>query len=62
MKINVILSQTQVDELYFSGRTTIIVDVLRATSTIVEALNNGAKEVIPVSSFEFAMKASGSFF
>lgn len=62
MKINVILSQTQVDELYFSGKTTIVVDVLRATTTIVEALNNGAKEIIPVSSFEFAMKASGSFF
>jgi 2-phosphosulfolactate phosphatase len=62
MKINVIFSQTQVDEMYFSGKTTIVVDVLRATSTIVEALNNGAKEIIPVSSFEFAMKASGSFF
>ena len=62
MKINVILSQTQVDELYFSGKTTVVIDILRATSTIVEALNNGAKEVIPVSSFEFAMKASGSFF
>jgi 2-phosphosulfolactate phosphatase len=62
MKINVILSPSQVDELYFSGKTSIVIDVLRATSTIIESLHNGAKEVIPVSSFEFAMKASGSFF
>jgi 2-phosphosulfolactate phosphatase len=62
MKINVILSQAQVDELYFSGKTTVVIDILRATSTIVEALNNRAKEVIPVGNLEFAMKASGSFF
>jgi 2-phosphosulfolactate phosphatase len=62
MKINVIFSPTQVDELYFTGKITVVIDVLRATSTIIEALNNGAKEIIPVNSFEFAMKASGNLF
>lgn len=62
MKINVLLSPSLVDELYFTGKTTVVIDVLRATSTIVEALNNGAKEVIPVNTFEFALKASGSIF
>jgi 2-phosphosulfolactate phosphatase len=62
MKINVILCPSQVDELYFTGKVTVVIDVLRATSTIIEALNNGAKEVIPVNSFEFAVKASGNLF
>jgi len=62
MKINVILSPANVDELYFSGKTTIVVDVLRATTTIITALMNGAKEVVPVSSVEFAMKASSNMF
>ncbi len=62
MKINVLFSPLIVDELHFTGKTTVVVDVLRATSTIVEALSNGAKEVIPVNTFEFALKASGSIF
>lgn len=62
MKINVILSPSNVDELYFTGKTTVIVDVLRATTTILNALQNGAKEIVPVGSVEFAMKASGSMF
>lgn len=62
MKINVLFSPLQADELYFTGKTTVVIDVLRATTTIVTALSNGAKEVIPVSSVEFAMKVSGNFF
>jgi len=62
MKINVLFSPLIVDELHFTGKTTVVVDVLRATSTIVEALSNGAKEVIPVNTFEFALKASRSIF
>ncbi|MEN8192166.1 MAG: 2-phosphosulfolactate phosphatase [Bacteroidota bacterium] len=58
MKVNVLLSPNNVDELYFTGKTTVVIDVLRATSVIVEALNNGAKEVIPVGSIDFAMKIS----
>jgi 2-phosphosulfolactate phosphatase len=62
MKINVFLSPVIVDELYFTGKTTVVIDVLRATSTIVTALNNGAKEIIPVASIEFAVKVSGGMF
>ena len=58
MLVNVLLSPNNVDELHFTGRTTVVIDVLRATSVIVEALNNGAKEVIPVGSIDFAMKIS----
>ena len=59
MKIRTLLSPLNVEELYFTKKTTVVIDVLRATTTIVTALNNGAKEIIPVSSIEFAMKVSG---
>jgi len=58
MKANVLFSPNNVDELYFTGKTTVIIDVLRATSVVIQALNNGAKEVIPVGSIDFAMKIS----
>ena len=58
MKVNVLLSPNNVGELYFTSKTTVVIDVLRATSVIVQALNNGAKEVIPVGSIDFAMKIS----
>ena len=35
MKVNVLLTPSNLDELSFSGKTTVIIDVLRATSTIV---------------------------
>ncbi len=60
MKIRTLLSPLNVEELYFTKKTTVVIDVLRATTTIVTALQNGAKEIIPVGSIEFAMKISGS--
>ncbi len=62
MKINVLLSPVSVDELYFTGKTTVVIDILRATTTIISALRNGAKEVIPVATVEFAVKVSGGMF
>jgi 2-phosphosulfolactate phosphatase len=62
MKINVLFSPANVDELYFAGKTTVVIDVLRATSTIITALQNGAREIIPVATVEFAVKVSGGMF
>ena len=62
MKINVLLSPHNADELYFTGKNTIVIDVLRASTVIVNALNNNAKEVIPVDSVDFALKVSGGAF
>ncbi|MGE5362927.1 MAG: 2-phosphosulfolactate phosphatase [Bacteroidota bacterium] len=62
MKINVLFSPLTTDELFFTSKTTVVIDVLRASSTIITALNNGAREVIPVNSVEFAMKVSGNAF
>jgi len=39
------------------GATVIVVDVLRATTTIISALSNGAKEVVPQPSIESARAA-----
>ncbi len=62
MKLNVIFSPVQSDELFFTGKTTVVIDVLRASSTIITALENRAKEVIPVGTIEFAVKVSGGMF
>lgn len=62
MKINVLYSNLHFDELYFTGKTTVVIDVLRASTVIVNALNNGAREIIPVSTVDFAMKVSGNAF
>lgn len=62
MKLNVLLSALSADELYFAGKTCVVIDVLRASSTIVAAIHNGAKEVVPVATIEFAVKVSGGMF
>ena len=62
MKINVHLTPLSADELYFTGKTTVVIDVLRASTTIITALQNNAKEIIPVATVEFAVKVSGGMF
>lgn len=58
MRIDVIGSATMVTEESVKGRVAVVIDVLRATSVMVSALVNGAKQVIPVVSPEeaFALK------
>ena len=58
MKVNIILSPNNVDDLYYTAKTTVVIDVLRATSVILKAFDSGAKEVVPVGSIDFAMKFS----
>jgi 2-phosphosulfolactate phosphatase len=62
MKINVLFSPVNADELYFTNKTVVVIDVLRASSTIITALSNGAKEIVPVATVEFAVKVSGGMF
>ena len=54
MKINVISTAQQAQGIDFSGKTAVVIDVLRATSVITAALDNGAREVVPVCSIEEA--------
>jgi 2-phosphosulfolactate phosphatase len=62
MKIDVCFDPFELDELELRGKNIIVVDVLRSSTTIVIALNNGAREIIPVESIENAVKISGSLF
>lgn len=48
MKLDVCLTPHVVDEDDLKGSIVVVVDVLRACSTIVAALHNGARAVIPV--------------
>lgn len=54
MKINVIPTAQQAQGIDFSGQTAVVIDVLRATTVITTALDNGAREVIPVKTVEEA--------
>ena len=60
--ISIILSQSQIhDELFLKDKNVIILDVLRATTTISVALTNGAKEIIPTENISTAVRvAKGS--
>ncbi len=60
MKIEVFFSPAGVDELSMRGRNVVIIDVLRATSTICTALRNGAREIIPTADIENATKIAAN--
>lgn len=54
MMVDVVFAAGDLTEAKVKGKVVIVIDVLRATSVMVTALNNGLKEVIPVLSPEEA--------
>lgn len=48
MRVKITLAADEVEKDLLAGNTAVVIDTLRATSTIVTALNNGAKFVEPV--------------
>jgi len=60
MIIDVYFSPAVVDEASVEGRTAVVIDVIRATSVIVEALANGARAMFPTVSTEEAVKLASS--
>lgn len=61
MKVNVYATHNSVREIDIKDKIAVVVDVLRATSTIVTSLNSGCKEVIPVVEIEEAMEISRNY-
>jgi len=58
VKLDVVFTPAEADAAKLAGRTVVVIDVLRATSTIVEALANGARAVIPVDTVERAVRTA----
>jgi 2-phosphosulfolactate phosphatase len=54
MKISVIPFASAVKQEQVEGKTVVVIDVLRATTVMITALSNGAKEVIPLETIEEA--------
>ena len=54
MIISVIPTAQQAQDIDFGGKVAVVIDVLRATSVITTALENGAREVVPVKTIEEA--------
>lgn len=62
MNIEVHFASNIFDELSLRDKNVIVIDVLRASTTIITALVNGAKEIIPVETIEKAVKVSGNLY
>ena len=62
MKVRVYFSPNSLDEIELRDKTIVVIDVLRASTTITYAMNAGAREVIPVASVDQAMKIVGNLF
>lgn len=60
MKIDVYFTPLGPKEADFAGRGVVVIDVLRATTTIVTALANGAKAVIPAATSEEAVRLTAN--
>jgi len=58
VKFDVVLAPAELGAARLAGRTVAVIDVLRATSTIVEALASGARAVIPVDTVERAVRTA----
>ena len=60
MKALVCFNPTELDPALLGGAAVVVIDVVRATTTMVEALANGARAIYPTSSAEEAVKLASS--
>lgn len=60
MKVEVAFTPAELAGVDLGDRVVVVLDVLRATSTIVEALANGARAVTPVSAIDEAVRVAQS--
>ena len=61
MRLDVFFTPNQVKPIETAGRLVVIVDVLRASTTVATALGNGAKTVIPVEGADEVINRSKEF-
>jgi 2-phosphosulfolactate phosphatase len=61
MKIDVYALPSNVQEKELKERVAVVIDVLRASSTIITALHNGCREVIPLIDIEEAINLSKNY-
>lgn len=54
MEVHVFFSPGEIKEAIVRGKTVVVIDVLRASTTIITAIANGARGVIPAKSLEDA--------
>lgn len=60
MRIDVFFTPLGPKEADFAGRGAIVIDILRATTTIITALANGAKAVVPAATSEEAVRLTAN--
>ena len=60
MKVSVFGSHTHMSEKEVRGKVAVVIDTLRATSTIITAMANGCSQVLPVEEVEQAMERKAS--
>ncbi len=60
MKIDVFFNPLGVNVGELTGRGVVVIDVLRATTTVITALANGAKAVIPAATSEEAVRLASN--
>ena len=58
MKIDIIISADDIIESKLENKIAVVIDMFRATSVIVTALNNGCEEVIPFLTIEETLESS----
>lgn len=61
MRLDIYLTPGEVVPGEIAERTVVVLDILRATTTITHALNNGARAIYPVSSIEEALRLANTF-
>lgn len=59
MQIQTHFTPHEVDEIALREKTAVVIDVLRASTTVITALCNGAREVIPTPTVAAAAKIAG---
>jgi 2-phosphosulfolactate phosphatase len=61
MRLDVYLTPGEVAPAALAGRTVVVLDILRASTSIVQALSAGAKSIFPVASIEEALRLANTF-